>query len=162
MGYRDDFYVKENIIGWTGDINGDAFTVYFADCHGSPPRTVRIAGVDQIVVQYGHITQKHDCPYNIGREEIDECFSYSIFNGGRNGTMIESKLGNRGMSKLMRGDQLEDIDHEVFHPSRSAFNPVSSGSIERLAAVIDKFKDIKTRYTDVDGFRHWLTDAGLL
>ena len=156
MGYRDDFYVKENIIGWTGDINGDAFTVYFADCDGSPPRTVRIAGVDQIVVQFGHITQKHDCPYNIGREEVGECFSYSIFNGGGNGAMIESALGKKGMGKLKRGERLEDRDHKVFHDSRSAFNPVSSGSVERLAAVINKFKNIKTMYTDVAGFREWL------
>ena len=156
MGYKDDFYVKENIIGWTGDINGDAFTVYFADCGGSPPRTVRIAGVDQIVVQFGHITQKHDCPYNIGREEVGECFSYSIFNGGKDGTMIESTLGRKGMDKLERGERIGDADHRVFHPSRSAFNPVTSGSIGNLAVVIGNFKDIKTRYNDVAGFREWL------
>lgn len=158
MNYRDDFYRKRNIIGWTGDITGDAFSVYFADCDGNPPRTVRIAGVDQIVVQFGHITQKHDCPYNIGREQVGECFSYSIFNGGKGGQMTESKLGNRGMKRLARGSQVEDTDHKSFHDSRSPFHPVTQASIESLAAVIGKFPDIKTRYIDTVGFEKWLNE----
>lgn len=158
MGYRDDFSVKDNIIGWTGDIDGDSFSVYFADCIGSPPKTVRIADVDQIVVQYGHITQKHDCPYNIGREEVGECFSYAIFNGGESGNMTETILGDKGLERLKSGSAVEDEHHQVFHDSRSAFNPVTNGTIGRLAAVIDNFTLIKTRYTDKLGFRQWLLD----
>jgi hypothetical protein len=158
MGYKDDFYVKTNIIGWTGDINGKAFSVYFADCGGSPPKTVRVANVDQVVVQFGHITQKHDCPYNIGREEVDECFSYSITNGGKGGTMNECVIGEVGLEKLKSGKGITDKDHDVIHPSRSPFNSVTNGSIDRLAAVIDKFTTLKTRYTDVAGFKKWLKD----
>lgn len=153
-GYRDDFYVERNILGWTGDINGDAFTVYFADSCGDPPRTVRIGNVDQIVVQYGHITQKHDCPYNEGREEVGESFSYSIFNGS-GGHMQEAILGQPGVSKLESGRRVKDKDHRVFHDSRNVFNPVTSGSSARLAKVIDKCKDLKTRYTDRAGFDAW-------
>jgi hypothetical protein len=156
MGYKDDFYVKQNIIGWTGDINGKAFSVYFADCGGTPPKTVRVADVDQIVVQFGHITQKHDCPYNIGREEVGESFSYSIFNGGGGGRMTESVIGEVGLEKLKSGKGITDDDHDVFHDSRSPFNSVTKGSIDRLAAVIDKFTTLKTRYTDTAGFQKWL------
>ena len=31
MGYRDDFYIKDNILGYTGDLSDIKFTVYFAD-----------------------------------------------------------------------------------------------------------------------------------
>jgi hypothetical protein len=158
MGYRDDFYVKDNIIGWTGDIDGDSFSVYFADCIGNPPKTVRIADVDQIVVQFGHITQKHDCPYNIGREEVGECFSYAIFNGGGSGNMTETTLGKKGLERLKGGKAVEDKHHKVFHDSRSAFNPVTNGTIGRLAAVINNFPSIKTRYTDKPGFKKWCDD----
>ncbi len=156
MGYRDDFYVKKNIIGWTGDINGDAFTVYFADSMGSPPKTVQVGGVDQIVVEFGHITQKHDCPYNIGREEVGESFSYSIFNNGPDGAMTESALGEMGVGKLKRGEKVGDKDHEDFHTSRNKFNSVTNGTIDRLAVVIPKFTKLKTRYTDTAGFQKWL------
>lgn len=156
MGYRDDFYKKENIIGWTGDINGDSYSVYFADCIGNPPKTVRVADVDQIVVQFGHITQKHDCPYNIGREEVGESFSYSIFNGGKGGAMQEAVIGQTGLDKLESGKKLRAKDHKVFHDSRSAFNNVTKGSIDRLASVISKFTTLKTRYTDEAGFEKWL------
>ncbi|MGF6371634.1 hypothetical protein OKW40_004384 [Paraburkholderia sp. RAU6.4a] len=155
MGYRDDLYVKGNIIGWTGDIDGDAFSVYFADCGGAQPKTVRIADVDQVVVQFGHITQKHDCPYNIGREEVDECFSYAIYNS--DGAMRESVLGKPGKYKLARGKSIKDKDYAVFHTSRSSFNRVTKGSIARLASVIAIFPNIKTRYTtDRQKFEEWL------
>lgn len=155
MGYRDDFYVQANIIGWTGDIDGKAFTVYFADSCGNPPKTVRVGGVDQIVVQYGHITQKHDCPYNEGREQVGECFSYSIFNGGSDGHMQECVLGQPGVSKLASGKKVSDDDHQVFHDSRNAFHPVTNGTSARLATVIGKCKELKTRYTDRPGFDAW-------
>jgi hypothetical protein len=160
MGYKDDFYVKKNIIGWTGDINGDEFSVYFADCDGSPPPTVRIADVDQIVVQYGHITQKHVCAYNVGREEVHECFSYAIYNG-TSGSMEESELGPQGKDKLDTGKRVDKSDHEVLHQSRGVFHPVTKGTIDRLAALIPKFTSIKTRYTDSEGFEKWKKANGL-
>lgn len=62
MGYRDDFYKKENIIGHTGTI-GENETVYFKK--------------DE---EFGHITQDHDFITNIGRETVDSADDYKIEN----------------------------------------------------------------------------------
>lgn len=69
MGYRDDFYIVGNIIGYTGKAHSDA-TVYFR--HGD---------------EYGHITQNHDIKENIGREEVKQHADYSIAN-----EMVEGSL----------------------------------------------------------------------
>jgi hypothetical protein len=52
MGYEDEFYRAENIIGYTGDINNKP-TVYF-----------------QTTSQYGRITQAHPKVDNIGRNKV--------------------------------------------------------------------------------------------
>lgn len=70
MKYRADFYIPENIIGYTGNINSNP-TVYFQ--RGS---------------EIGHITQDHDIKYNIGREEVTVATNYSIGNDG-NGRSVE-------------------------------------------------------------------------
>ncbi len=62
MGYRDDFYVAENLIGYTGELNKMP-SVYF-----------KKGG------QFGHITQYHDVRPNIGREPVYEDDSYEIVN----------------------------------------------------------------------------------
>ena len=62
MGYRDDFYMVQYIIGYTGDLH--AFpTVYFIKGN-----------------EYGHITQKHDESQNVGRMEVYLSDTYSIGN----------------------------------------------------------------------------------
>ena len=62
MGYRDDFYMVQNIIGYTGNINNFP-TVYF-----------------QKGQEYGHITQKHDESQNVGRMEVYSSAGYWIGN----------------------------------------------------------------------------------
>ena len=62
MGYRDDFYIVGNIIGYTGTVHLNP-TVYFQ--HND---------------EYGHITQAHDVKENIGREEVHQHPDYSIRN----------------------------------------------------------------------------------
>jgi len=62
MGYRGDFYVPQNIIGYTGDLNNNP-TVYFKSGYS-----------------YGHITQSHDLRQNVGREEVLVAQDYRIFN----------------------------------------------------------------------------------
>lgn len=56
MGYRDDFYCMRNLFGYTGQIHHFP-TIYFVK---QTP-----AGAF-----YGHITQKHDLPGNVGRMEV--------------------------------------------------------------------------------------------
>jgi hypothetical protein len=62
MSYRGDFYIPQNIIGYTGNINNNP-TVYF-----------------QNGTSYGHITQAHDIRQNVGREEVCQAQDYQIIN----------------------------------------------------------------------------------
>jgi hypothetical protein len=62
MGYRDDFYVADNLIGYTGQIHRMP-SVYFQ--RGS---------------EFGHITQIHDSPLNNGREPVDDNPDYTMGN----------------------------------------------------------------------------------
>ena len=48
MGYCDEFYKKDNILGYTGDLM-DKPTVYFADAGALNPRTVEVNGQQQVL-----------------------------------------------------------------------------------------------------------------
>lgn len=74
MGYRDDFYQEQNIIGWTGNIHNRP-SVYFR-------RRAANRGWE-----FGHITVAHDNPENVGREEVRIAADYRIFNGVVDGEM---------------------------------------------------------------------------
>jgi hypothetical protein len=65
--YEDGFYVKENIIGYTGKLTSNP-TVYFQK--GS---------------RFGRITQDHPNPSNIGRNKVRSALDYKISNsnGGK-------------------------------------------------------------------------------
>jgi hypothetical protein len=65
MGYRDDFYKSENIVGYTGDIHANP-TVYFSsdEQHGNV---------------HGRITQDHKNKDNIGRDVVKTNEGYSIW-----------------------------------------------------------------------------------
>jgi hypothetical protein len=82
MGYRDDFYIPENIVGYTGNIDNQP-TVYFQ----------RIE--DNGTISFGHITQYwYDSDFgrcsspNVGREEVRNAADYII--GNVQGRMEES------------------------------------------------------------------------
>lgn len=69
--YRDDFYKKENIIGYTGSLTNNP-TVYFKDGD-----------------EFGRITQNHGNPNNIGRNKVRSYSDYRINNTGKNGAAQE-------------------------------------------------------------------------
>jgi len=78
MGYRDDFYMVQNIVGYTGDLNNFP-TVYFQK--GS---------------EFGHITQKHDESQNVGRTEVYSSDAYFIGNELVGGSLrLVEKIGGR-------------------------------------------------------------------
>jgi hypothetical protein len=80
MGYRDDFYVVDNIIGYTGDLH-DNPTVYFE--------------TDE---EYGHITQDHPHDDNIGRERVDPVEGYVASNndlGPQKGVRLQEGFGDK-------------------------------------------------------------------
>lgn len=85
MGYRDDFYKTENVIGYTGQVRKKP-TVYFFDGK-----------------EFGHITQYHPIPLNIGREGVRQSINYTIRNDGANGGLVEYNDGKK------------------IHPSRNPF-----------------------------------------
>ncbi|MFA6788950.1 MAG: hypothetical protein WC149_03775 [Arcobacteraceae bacterium] len=69
MGYRDDFYKSENIIGYTGNVaNLNIVTVYFKSGNS-----------------FGRITQEHSNVDNIGRNKVREYADYAIYNHSSNG-----------------------------------------------------------------------------
>jgi hypothetical protein len=67
MGYRDDFYAVENVIGYSGKLSSFP-TVYF-----------------QSATEAGHITQKHDSSQNVGRQAVFSSKGYVIENRKVNG-----------------------------------------------------------------------------
>ena len=72
MAYAPDFYVPENIIGYTGVLNRNP-TVYFLSA-----------------THYGHITQVHDEWRNVGRETIRPTDRYVFGNVGDNNALVEA------------------------------------------------------------------------
>src|SRR5215207_5971944 len=64
MGYRDDFYKVENIVGITGPVN-ELPTVYFKDAATG---------------EFGHITQVHSADWNAGRTEVAKDAGWKIVN----------------------------------------------------------------------------------
>jgi len=115
--YAPDFYVKENIIGFTGNLYSNP-TVYF-----------------QNNIAYGHITQSHSNPNNIGRELVNYSHRYTIGNTGMGGTS-EEKIGAI-----------------VFHPSRTRFvsrRHLTMAIIEELAKAIEQFPNRKRRTVRVN------------
>ncbi len=75
MGYRDDFYKVENVIGYTGQVQKKP-SVYFFDGK-----------------EFGHITQYHYIHPNIGREGVTESKGYAIRNEG--GASVEYNNGKK-------------------------------------------------------------------
>lgn len=69
MGYRDDFYVSDNIIGYSG-MPSDNPTVYFRNG-----------------TTFGRITQAHDDATNVGRAEVRTYADYRIGNELYDGQM---------------------------------------------------------------------------
>ena len=72
MAYAPEFYVPENIIGYTGVLNRNP-TVYFLSA-----------------THYGHITQVHDEWRNVGRETIRPTDQYVFGNLGDNNALVEA------------------------------------------------------------------------
>ncbi len=62
MGYRDDFYVAANIVGYSGRLESFP-SVYFLTTQ-----------------EYGHITQEHDYSQNVGRSKVHSARGYTIGN----------------------------------------------------------------------------------
>ena len=94
MGYRDDFYTTDNIIGYTGNLQANA-TVYFQKNDGRER-------------SFGRITQDHDLKLNIGRNKVRTTTDYVV--------------ENRNIQGGLRC--VEYYNGKVQHTSRNVFVPV--------------------------------------
>lgn len=152
MGYRDDFYCADNILGYTGDISKPTtVTVYFADAGGVNPKLQTVNGAQKVVVSFGHITQVHDIAANVGREAVREAYSYSICNVMYEGKECaqECVYGEQELNKIgLVGYETEsgksrDEQHLDWHISRNRFESVSAGNRAILAAALGRCPDKK-------------------
>lgn len=116
MGYRDDFFVVDNIVGYTGKLH-DLPTVYF-----------------ESEAEVSHITQQHDIKDNIGREAVFSREGYHAGNtdeGGEKARLLELKGSN-----LIHESRNEMISVEGM-PSKDQ---------SLLAQSIWSFQELKQRY----------------
>lgn len=119
MGYRDDFYIAANIIGYTGRPYPNP-TVYF--------RRQLADGR----YEFGHITQAHPVKENVGREEVRTEIDYTIGN-----EVIDNKT-----------ICVERVDGYIRHKSRNAFvdtiaNPPRALDQALINAAIRNFATVK-------------------
>jgi hypothetical protein len=115
MAYASWLYNVNNIIGYTGDVNSRP-TVYF-----------------QLGRGYGHITQNHSIPSNIGREKYEIHHDYRIDNYDIDGEL----------------HAVESEATKVFHVSRNEFIPrrdFNPGELLTLSIAIYRFPDLKLMY----------------
>jgi hypothetical protein len=115
MGYRDDFYIVENMCGYTGKIN-EKPTVYFKSA-----------------TEYGRITQDHVHKDNIGRNEVRNA----------NGYTIRNESINRGPAAAVerRGERVVHTSrHRII-----LIGQVSPGDRAILSQSIWTYKDLKKK-----------------
>ncbi len=153
MGYRDDFYTADNIIGYTGDINNNP-TVYFRSEKDGE-------------VTFGRITQEHKDDFNVGREEVRKAKDYDlkdawVHHEGKGNYTLESDhdivapgkdLGGEKLSRRRDGKfimfeykAVEIWDGKVQHVSRGTLNSVSPREKKILEAAIGQKKELKLKF----------------
>ena len=100
MGYRDDFYMVQNIIGYSGNLQ-DFPTVYFVKGN-----------------EYGHITQKHGDSQNVGRMEVYSSPDYWIGNEMVGNTLklvekVKGQIFHESRSTLTRVDTIAPANRDT-------------------------------------------------
>ncbi|MEM7212430.1 MAG: hypothetical protein AAF479_11145 [Pseudomonadota bacterium] len=129
MGYRDDFFKADHIIGYTGKID-KLPTVYFR-------REVENG------FEFGRITQHYpDDKTNVGRGVVRIARDYKIYN-------FQVKESFLLLFSKTVTHSFEYYEKNVRHESRSAFvgaDDFKQNDINLLTQSIVKFTTIKTRY----------------
>lgn len=107
MGYCDDFYVKANIIGYTGNkMESGKLTVYFRSGN-----------------KFGRITQDHPDADNIGRNKVREYSDYKIGNNtsGVCEEFYDGEVKHTSRSAFVAVPQSEGVTITVLAKAISAF-----------------------------------------
>lgn len=164
MGYCDRLYRRENIIGYTGNLDANP-TVYFVTESRNDKgglKTTVVNDVTQILFLNGHITQAHSNKKNVGREKVKESYSYSLMNVGPDKIVgfDPSKLNEQHLQEVYHSDELDPArvhgnktpdGFSQIHVSRSTFTPVSwkdKATMDKLATSITRFTLLKAKYGD--------------
>ena len=155
MGYRDDFYTQENIVGYTGVLDD-----------GTKPPSVYFVQRVQNGVFYGHITQYYDDPKNVGREPVRRCSVYAITNqdcqvkeaDGRTVTkyVAHECITNAQDPREISINGSETVDSKAtgikmgkgfteVHPSRNPFFLVNAGNRPILEDSIPAHPELKPK-----------------
>jgi hypothetical protein len=153
VAYEPNFYQAKNIVGYTGTI-GQSPTVYFMDGKN-----------------YGHITQAHDCPMNVGRETLGALIEsaagtdingmvltlfYRATNDPTSGKLVEwqEKVYTPPRTPGGRRGAVVGLGYEnrvQLHPSRNPFVPCDDKTRPKLEEAL-RFEDLKKRYTSESVF----------
>jgi hypothetical protein len=113
MGYRDDFYIVANVIGYTGSIS-DNPTVYF-----------------ESNAEYGRITQAHDNADNIGRNKVRSNEGHSLANETLDGKYraverVGGKVTHKSRSVFVPIGGMSKGDKDVLYQAILTFQEAKS------------------------------------
>ncbi len=122
MGYEDHFYVRRNIMGYTGQLLEDP-TVYFITQN-----------------EHGRITQKHQNEGNIGRSLVKS----------RQGYTFENKHigGKLRLVEYLNGRQFHTSRNELILIDPTP----SDNTLDILERAIARFPDLKSKNDEVDAW----------
>lgn len=104
--YRDDFYTRNNIIGYTGAL-ADNPTVYFRNGN-----------------EFGRITQAHGNPNNVGRNVTRIAADYKIENSGPNENAQEFYNGEIKHSSRNPFIEVTDKNRDILAHSIDTFTDI--------------------------------------
>lgn len=150
------FYIENNIVGYSGILGKNE----------KPPTVYFVQRTSDGWIHYGHITQYHIVPRNVGREKVRRCKLYAITNQEWEFDDYDFTPPKRvkrltlhecvgGEDADIQGRELVKDDAVVngfkgtgilmgkgfvsIHPSRNPFIPVNAGCLSLLATSITNF-----------------------
>jgi len=135
MGYRDDFYKPENIVGYTGRLGVNP-TVYFASA-------------DEV----GRITQDHPHAKNVGRNKVRKSATYTIANLLEDDGFFHAKEKFSEKPHKSRNPVFQEgvptmVSTEDGNKQVGVFDKkLTNFERSRLALAIEKFPDLKPQYS---------------
>jgi hypothetical protein len=126
MGYEDHFYVRENIMGYTGQLLGDP-TVYFTTRN-----------------RHGRITQNHPIHGNIGRGLVKSRDGYTFGN--------EHIEGEVRLVEYQDGKKFHTSRNMLILVDPTS----SDNTLDILERAITRFPDLKRKYDERREALAWL------
>ena len=127
MGYEDDFYVRKNIIGYTGELHNNP-TVYFTTQN-----------------EHGRITQAHPNAENVGRNLVKT----------RHGHTFKNEDIGRGEIRLV--EYQNERKFHTSRNALIWLDPTpSDNTLDILERAITRFPDLKRKYNANHEVQAWL------